>query len=148
MPMRFESTGGDALPRINFIPLIDIVLQIICFYLFVSAGVQAYQDASVHLPVMTAKPLSSQHPAEFVINIEANGTLDVNGRTADASQLPGLLTEARDKATAANQSFMVAIRADKRQHFALLDQVLQACRQARVQAVAVRALTEPGGSRP
>lgn len=147
MPMRFEPSGGDQLPRINFIPLVDIVLQIICFYLFVAAGVQAYQDANVHLPVMTAKPLSSQHPAEFVINIEADGTVNVNGRAADASHLLSLLVDARDKAMAAKQSFMVAIRADKRQHFELLDRVLQACRDAKVQAVAVRALTEAGGSR-
>jgi len=147
-PIRFEKADDDRPPRVSFIPLIDIVLQIICFYLFVSAGVQSYQDASVELPVMRAEQLTSERPAEFTINLAADGTMNVNGSLLDAASLPAALAAAKAKAAELNQNFMVAIRADRRQQFALLDNVLQACREAQVAAVSIRSMapTAGGGS--
>ena len=146
--IRFEKSDDDRPPRVSFIPLIDIVLQIICFYLFVSAGVQSYQDASVELPVMRAEQLTSERPAEFTINLAADGTMNVNGSLLDAASLPAALAAAKAKAAELNQNFMVAIRADRRQQFALLDNVLQACREAQVAAVSIRSMapTAGGGS--
>lgn len=146
--IRFEPAGADELPpRVSFIPLIDVVLQIICFYLFVSAGVQQYQDASVELPVMTSEALAGERPAEFTINLDADGAMNVNGAAMDAAALPAALKAAKEKAADTNQRLMVAIRADKRQQYALLDRVLQACREADVPAVSVRALAPNfGGS--
>jgi biopolymer transport protein ExbD len=144
--IRFERADvDDRPPRVSFIPLIDIVLQIICFYLFVSAGVQSYQDASVELPVMRAEQLTSERPSEFTINLSADGTMNVNGAPLDAAALPGALAAAKAKAAGLNQQFMVAIRADRRQQFALLDNVLQACREAEVPAVSVRSMAPTAG---
>ena len=143
--IRFEKGDDDRPPRVSFIPLIDIVLQIICFYLFVSAGVQSYQDASVELPVMRAEQLTSERPAEFTINLAADGTMNVNGSLLDATSLPGALAAAKAKAAELNQNFMVAIRADRRQQFALLDNVLQACREAQVVAVSIRSMAPTAG---
>ena len=147
-PIRFEPDEGDRPPRVSFIPLIDIVLQIICFYLFVSAGVQSYQDANVQLPEMRSEALSGETPAEFTINIDAAGAMNLNGAPLDAAMLPAALAAAKAKAVEANQHLLVAIRADKRQQFAVLDRVLQACRDAQVPNVAIRAMTPTvGGGR-
>jgi biopolymer transport protein ExbD len=144
-PFRFEPDEGDRPPRVSFIPLIDVVLQIICFYLFVSAGVQTYQDASVQLPVMKSDALSGETPSEFTINIANDGAMNVNGASIDAATLPAALQAARAKAVETNQHLLVAIRADKRQPFAVLDRVLQACRDAQVPNVAIRAMTPTVG---
>ena len=147
-PIRFEPEEGDRPPRVSFIPLIDIVLQIICFYLFVSAGVQSYQDANVQLPEMRSEALSGETPAEFTINIDSAGAMNLNGAALDAAMLPAALAAAKAKAVDANQHLVVAIRADKRQQFAVLDRVLQACREAQVPNVAIRAMTPTvGGGR-
>ena len=142
---RFEPDEGDRPPRVSFIPLIDIVLQIICFYLFVSAGVQTYQDASVQLPEMRSDALSGETPAEFTINIDNDGAMNLNGVPVDAGALPAALQAARAKAVETNQHLLVAIRADKRQPYAVLDRVLQACRDAQVPNVAIRAMTPTVG---
>jgi biopolymer transport protein ExbD len=144
-PIRFEPDEGDRPPRVSFIPLIDIVLQIICFYLFVSAGVQMYQDSSVQLPEMRADALRGESPAEFTINIDNDGAMNVNGAPIDGASLPGALNAARTKAIEGKQHLLVAIRADKRQQFAVLDRVLQACRDAQVPNVAIRAMTPTVG---
>ena len=116
-----------------------------CFYLFVSAGVQMYQDSSVQLPEMRADALKGESPAEFTINIDNDGAMNVNGAPIDAASLAGALNAARTKATEGNQHLLVAIRADKRQQFAVLDRVLQACRDAQVPNVAIRAMTPTVG---
>ena len=144
-PIRFEPEEADRPPRVSFIPLIDIVLQIICFYLFVSAGVQMYQDSSVQLPEMRSEVLSGETPAEFTINIDADGALNLNGSPLDAATLPAALAAAKAKAVDTNQHLLVAIRADKRQQFAVLDRVLEACREAQVPNVAIRAITPTAG---
>jgi biopolymer transport protein ExbD len=147
-PIRFEPEEGDRAPRVSFIPLIDIVLQIICFYLFVSAGVQSYQDTNVQLPEMRSEALSGETPAEFTINIDTAGAMNLNGAPLDAAMLPAALAAAKAKAVETNQHLLVAIRADKRQQFAVLDRVLQACREAQVPNVAIRAITPTvGGGR-
>ncbi len=143
--IRFESADDERPPRVSFIPLIDIVLQIICFYLFVSAGVQSYQDASVELPVMRAQQLTSETPSEFTINLGADGSMNVNGASLEAASLPAALAAARQKAVDTKQQLTVAIRADRRQQFALLDRVLQACREADVPAVSIRSLAPTAG---
>ena len=147
-PIRFEPDEADRAPRVSFIPLIDIVLQIICFYLFISAGVQSYQDANVQLPEMRSEVLSGETPAEFTINIDTKGAMNLNGAPLDAAMLPAALAAAKAKAVETNQHLLVAIRADKRQQFAVLDRVLQACREAQVPNVAIRAITPTvGGGR-
>lgn len=143
--IQFEQATDERPPRVSFIPLIDIVLQIICFYLFVSAGVQSYQDASIELPVMRADLLTSERPSEFTINLAADGTMNVNGAALEPAALPAALQSAKAKAAELNQSLLVAIRADRRQQFALLDNVLQACREADVPAVSIRSLAPTAG---
>src|SRR5690349_15095352 len=144
-PIRFESEEGDRAPKVSFIPLIDIVLQIICFYLFISAGVQNYQDSSVQLPEMKSDILGNETPAEFTINIDGEGGMNLNGKPLDPGALPAALTAAKAKAVDANQHLMVAIRADKRQMYGKLDGVLQACRDAQVPNVTLRAITPNAG---
>lgn len=147
--IRFEPEDADRPPKVSFIPLIDIVLQIICFYLFISAGVQMYQDSSVQLPEMKSQQLAGEAPAEFTINIESDGGINLNGKPLDPTALPAALQAAKAKAVDEKQHLMVAIRADKRQQFARLDHVLQACREAQVPNVSIRAITPnaAGGGR-
>jgi biopolymer transport protein ExbD len=132
---------------VSFIPLIDIVLQIICFYLFVSAGVKAYQDSKVELPLMTARPLAGQTPAEFTINVDSAGGMDVNGSPVTMKELDGRLKEAKARAEGKHEELRVAVRADRRQHFEVLDRVLRACTDAQVSSVAIRAISEKGGGK-
>ena len=146
-PLRFDQHSGDAPLRVSFIPLIDVVLQIICFYLFVSAGVQSYQDNSVMLPTMTADPMKDEQPAAFTVNLLSDGSVSLNGEAIDSKALADRITAAQSEASASGEPFAVAIRADRRQQFAMLDGVLRTCREAHVEKVYVRALAEsPDGT--
>src|SRR5687767_8026851 len=104
-PLRFESQSNDYPLRVSFIPLIDVVLQIICFYLFVSAGVQSYSDSDVQLPMMTSDPLKNEHPAAFTINVSSDGSVALNGETVNADALQSRIVEARLRADVNGEDF-------------------------------------------
>lgn len=144
--LSFEKTNqNDNTLKVSFIPLIDIVLQIVCFYLFVSSGVQSYQDAAVELPAMTADVMSESLPAELTVNLTADGALDVNGQPTEMASLTPQLVAAKAAAAAEGQKLVVAIRADRRQRFGVLDQVMQACSAAGVPTVTLRSVHEAAG---
>lgn len=134
--LNFEKSSNATPLRVSFIPMIDVVLQIICFYLFVSAGVQSYQDTTVQLPTMINQQLESQLPAALTINLAADGTIDLNGEPVAVENLRARLVGA--KATSGTEQFIVAIRADRRQRYGALNEILQICAAANVPTVAVR----------
>jgi biopolymer transport protein ExbD len=130
-----DADAISAPPRVSFVPLIDVVLQIICFYLFVSAGVQSYSDSTIELPTMNTQALAGELPATLTINIAADGRMDLNG-------LPVELPELRARLVAlSSPQAIVAIRVDRRQHYGVLDEVLQACKKADVPTVSIRSIT-------
>lgn len=138
--LNFEKTSTFTPLRVSFIPMIDVVLQIICFYLFVSAGVQSYQDTTVRLPTMINQQLESQLPAALTINLAADGSIDLNGEVVAIENLRARLAGA--KASTGGEQFIVAIRADRRQRYGALNQILQICVAAEVPTVAVRSQRE------
>jgi biopolymer transport protein ExbD len=147
--LTFDKPGDTQAARVSFVPMIDVVLQIICFYLFVSAGVQAYQETNVELPTMVSPQLTGELPAELTINISAEGTIDVNGRPIELAELREHLSQ--EQSRSGGGRFIVAIRCDRRQVYGVLDGVLQACRDAQISPVTMRAVTHAaaaGGGAP
>jgi len=116
MKMRyFEYRKG----RIEIIPMIDVMLFLLVFFIMVT--LQMIPDAGVKMQL----PVSSQavelpHP-EFTVNVQSDGSIVVKGQTMTADQLTALfesdgdpakteLTIATDKATPF-QHFMTVIDA-------------------------------------
>ena len=124
---------------IGFAPLVDIVLLLICFYLFVTKSIQEHDDPSVQLPTMTSQVAEQPMPAEIVINLRADDKLVINNATVETSQLPGLLATERERAMALGKPVNIVVRADRRQRYGRLDDVLDACRRAGFARLILRA---------
>jgi biopolymer transport protein ExbD len=147
-PLRFVAPDDSRGSLLQMAPLVDIVFLLICFYLFVSQTINEQADPRVSLPVMTADVAAPEQPAEIVINVLAPGTsgggeLIVLGQTVNASELDVLLRNEAAKARAAGQSLRVVVRADRRQRFRSLQEVLVTCKRAGLSQVILRAGDEP-----
>ena len=137
--MSFASPDEDRAFAIQVAPLIDIVFLLICFYLLVAQLIGSQKDPSVQLASMSDQVLAAEAPAELVINLRDDGTVTVGGRPVRMSGLRALLADEKSNAAQAGQRFSVVVRADRRQRYGKLDEVLRLCRQAGVGKLIFRA---------
>jgi len=135
--------GADAEPveaQVQMAPLIDIVFLLICFYLLVAQLISTQSDPQVQLPTMNTPLAAQQQPAELVINLRQDGGLIVNNESLTGESLREVLADSLARAA---EPLRVVIRADRRQEYRRLHEVLEICRDVNVPTVILR--TEGGG---
>ena len=128
--LSFEPPARASAGGIGVAPLVDIVFLLICFYLFVTQSIQANEDPSIRLPVVTYPALADEQPAELVVNVAADGSISLNNRPVPIEELRALLIGQQRHSTEQGRPLTVAVRIDRRQKYRRLDEVLTACRGA------------------
>jgi biopolymer transport protein ExbD len=118
--------------RIEIIPMIDVMLFLLVFFIIVT--LQMIPDAGVALEL----PVSSQtqqlpHP-KITVNVLADGTIKVKDQTVTADQLTALL-----EADGAPEKTELTIATDKNTAFQHFMTVMDAARKAGVSDIGVAA---------
>jgi biopolymer transport protein ExbD len=122
--------------------MIDVVFQLLLFFLVVSRFSDEEREMKVVLPQASeAKPLISK-PREFFVNIDRTGQYYVGGKTLDLSSLDQQLMQ-----LAANNpgKQSVVIRADKRCQWEFVVAVMNACNKAEIRDYRVTTAQIKGG---
>lgn len=136
--MRFTQPP-DAGPAIQLASMVDIVLLLICFYLFVAKSVTEADDLAVSLPVVASEATGVQRPGTMVVNVRADGAVLIDGqptpRETLAEALAGRLSLSDD-----NRS--VVVRIDRARPFGDLHWVQEACRAANADVVVLRTVEQ------
>src|SRR5215470_2728726 len=80
-----SSLSHNASAEPNLTPILDMVFQLITFFMLVISFKTAAIDTSVRLPIVgSAQPKQGDTERNFaVLNIDANGNLRVFGETCD-----------------------------------------------------------------
>ncbi|MEM7627733.1 MAG: biopolymer transporter ExbD [Planctomycetota bacterium] len=138
--LRYTSAKEEAPPPLGMAPLVDIVLLLICFYLFVMQSIQSQAEETIDLPQIRSEATQELMPAELTINLDAAGVIKLNGVAVDDETLPTLLSAEQAKALDTGQRLQVVVRADRRQSFERLDAVMSACREVGFASVSVRSV--------
>lgn len=125
--------------RFRVAPLVDIVFLLICFFMLTSQLIQSHKDPEVELPIMTSPDAAKEVPAEVTVNLRPDGALSVGGRRVALDDLAGVLTAHLARARRSGEAVRVVVRADRRQRFARLDEVLDVCRSIRLPQIIFRA---------
>ena len=99
-------------PEINLIPLIDVLLMMVLFFMFSSTFVMEGR-LRVRQPQADSVPLSRQNFDTLVVTVTASGSYLVNDRELVNSSADTLRT-ALEKTAGADRSRPVTIRADGR----------------------------------
>jgi biopolymer transport protein ExbD len=136
MKMRyFEYRKG----RIEIIPMIDVMLFLLVFFIIVT--LQMIPDAGINLQL----PVSSQtdplpHP-KFTVNVMADGTIKLKNQVMTTDQLTAMFTADGDPSKTE-----VTIATDKTTPFQNFMSVIDAARKAGVTDIGIAAQPEtPGG---
>jgi biopolymer transport protein ExbD len=113
---------------INMTPMIDVVFQLIIFFLVTSHF--ARQEAHLPLPLPaadSAKAIPEDDQPRLVINVTADGTLLFSGRSLSPEDLRQRLAE---RIAELGKDVEVRIRADRSVPYRHIEPVLLACARA------------------
>ena len=134
------SRARDLRAEPNLTPILDMVFQLITFFMLVINFKTASIDTTLHLPVVgSARPVDVAGEDLLVLNIDNQGTLRVYG--TPVQDIPGYIAnEAQAKLLAARRyrpqlepggelDSIVVIRADRATPFKLLNRVILCCEE-------------------
>ncbi len=146
------SHGSSAEP--NLTPMLDMVFQLVTFFMLVMNFKAASLDLTLHLPVVgSAKPVDTKGQEDLLIlNIDAQGNLKVYGATKPdvKSYIAGeaqasLLAARREKPDIKSGDELpstVVIRADKGTPFNLLYKIIKICQDSGYRKFALKAMNK------
>lgn len=133
----------------NLTPLLDMVFQLITFFMLVINFKGASLDLSLKLPVVgSARPLERTARLEpLVLNVHADGSVTAFGQTIELDDF--LAREARQLQThqklvgadAAENPVTVVVRADRTTPFRIVNEVFSACQTHGYRKFSLNALT-------
>lgn len=146
--------GANAEP--DLVPMLDMVFQLITFFMLVINFKSATMDLNLKLPVVgSARPVDAGQVDLLVLNVNADGELRVYGELkkdlgpyiAGEAQA-SLMVAQRDNP---NLKFgddlpsTVVVRADKRTSFSKLNKVIKACQDNGFRQFALKAMNKEEG---
>jgi biopolymer transport protein ExbD len=139
----------------NLTPLLDMVFQLITFFMLVISFKSAELDMSLNLPVVgSARPVDTKGQRDLlVLNIDNTGNLKLFGRPIPdykqyiasesvRSQMSAGMTAANLEA-GEELPTTVVIRADRATPFKMLYRVIKACQENGFREFALKALDKP-----
>ena len=130
--MKFRQRSKPELPGFQIMPMIDVVFNLLFFFLVSQIFAQWETEITVKVPTaQTGEPID-RLPGEVIINITKEGTVIINKQSLDEKGLVSVLT--RIKTIFPGQP--VLIRADKGTPYGYVIKVLDLCRQVEIWNIA------------
>jgi biopolymer transport protein ExbD len=140
----------------NLTPMLDMVFQLVTFFMLVINFKSAALDLSLKLPVVgSARPVDSKGQEELLIlNIDNLGTINVYGAKKRDREIESYIAgEAQASLLTARQKqpdikfgddlpTTVVIRADKNTPFKLLNRVIKACQDSGFRKFALKGMSK------
>ncbi len=106
--MRFQTESEDHPPEINVVALIDVIFAILTFFIITLLTLSRTEGLAVNLP--GASSGKSQDQTKIVISIDAQGTVALNRKAIESTNLIPQIKALMVK----DQPTMVVINADEK----------------------------------
>ena len=136
--MRIREPEELGEPEFSMAPLIDIVFQLLIFFMVATTYDQAAKERElgIELPVAASAVEPAPQPEEIVISVFRDGRISLGGRQIERAELESAL----GAAARSNPSLPVTIRGDRLVHHEDVVSVMDACGLAGLSNVAVGTL--------
>lgn len=137
MPLKLHE---DDMPAINLTPMIDIVFNLIIFFMVGARFTEMERQVSLNVPKVAEASKLPTLPEKCVINVRQDGQIFLNQDLVSVEQLTARLGDARRQ----QEKLRAILRADSDGKVQNMAAVLTACRVAGVEdiAISVRGQTE------
>ena len=134
--MNFRARRKRPLTLLDMTPLVDVVFQLLIFFLLTSTYVQDSQRSSASVPIeLPESSLSAtETPAEdLIVSIDEGGAVFIGDERFDLIDLPAQLT----RVAQANPNTIVLLRGDQRVPYGRIGEVMAIIRAAGLRVSAV-----------
>ena len=127
MIIRNAGPGSDL--HIDFVPMVDVLFNLLIFFLLATSMAQAEREMSIALPhAASGGPITSAL-REVIVNVHADGSIEVAGRMVSREDLADMIRSA----VSGNPEQKVSGRGDRNASYAAVAAVLDTCKGAGVQ---------------
>ena len=130
MPLK---VSHDDLPAINLTPMIDIVFNLIIFFMVSSSFADAEKNVGLTVPQVADSAALNDASARKAINVHRDGRITLNGQSTTLSELTSKLNAARRQ----NVHLSVVLRGDADCPFQHVAAVFAACRRAGISEMGI-----------
>lgn len=114
---------------LDMTPMIDIVFNLLIFFLIASNFYQEDRQLPVALPFASSGESISSMLRELIVNVDAEGNVFLGTRPADSSELDRTIRAA----VSTNAQQKVTVRGDRRTAYSNVVRVLDICKSAGIQ---------------
>ena len=126
----------DEEPVLNLTPMIDVVFQLLIFFMVATTFLDPEKEIAIELPEATSGTRPDAERQEIVINVFADGHIVVAGREVSSADLLATLRSAASN----DQRTPVTIRGDQVTPHRNIVSVMDACAQAGLSNLSVGTL--------
>ncbi len=130
MPLK---TTPEEPPTINMIPMIDMMFNLIIFFLVGTEFATLERNITLRVPEVVDKGALTTAPERRVVNVYRDGTVTLDEKQVTLDQLTKRLAAAR----AQYSDLGVLVRGDGQGVFQRVAEVLNACKQAGIQELGI-----------
>jgi biopolymer transport protein ExbD len=128
MLLRNALGPDDITPSLDLTPIIDMVFNLLIFFLIASSIQQVEREMRIALPQARAAGPLTAALREIVVNVTSDGRAIVAGREMPEEDLSRMIRTAVE----ANPAQKVSVRGDRRTPYGEVARVLDVCRGAGV----------------
>lgn len=90
--MRFKrQRRGSPLPEVNLVPMLDVLMVVLTFFIIVSMTLTFQQGVEIQLPSNAASPSPQAEPNFVVVRLDAEGQLSFDEQPITEAELPAQL---------------------------------------------------------
>ncbi len=130
MPLK---TSADDPPSINMIPMIDMMFNLIIFFLVGTEFATQERNIALRVPEVVDKGALTAAPARRVVNVFRDGRITLDEKEVTLNQLVEQLAAARKEYS----DLGVLVRGDAEGMFQRVAEALNACKQAGIQELGI-----------
>ncbi len=127
--MLLKPQPADSQLSIEMAPMIDMVFLLLIFFLVATTFHQTEREMQIALPHAAFSGPISTALREIIINVDAEGTIIVSGRTIEPDDLRALVEDS----ITTNPDQKVTVRDDRTTAYANIVRVLDICKGSGVQ---------------
>lgn len=131
--MKIRGKTDEEEPVLNLTPMIDVVFQLLVFFMVATTFLDPEKEIEIELPEATSGEAAQADDGELIINVFADGRIVLSGQALEDGQLLDTLRAA----ARSDPGRAVTIRGDRLVHHERIVSVMDACGQAGLLNLAV-----------